>query len=197
MLELREGEVRAVLVLTDPPQAGAATAVERLRAMGLHPILLTGDNRHAAQMVAGSVGINDDDIIAEVLPDGKAAVIAELQARGKVVAVVGDGINDAPALALADLGIAIGTGADVAIEASDLTIVSGDPGGAADAIELSRRTLATIKQNLFWAFAYNVVLIPAAALGYLNPVLAGFAMAFSSLAVIGNALRLRRFRPTR
>ncbi|MEN0014858.1 MAG: heavy metal translocating P-type ATPase [Solirubrobacteraceae bacterium] len=191
------GEVRAVIVLADPPKRGADVAVQRLRRLGLHPVLLTGDNRHAAQLVADEVGIDADDVIAEVLPDGKAEVVARLQAEGRVVAVVGDGINDAPALALADLGIAIGSGTDVAIEASDLTIVSGDPAGAADAIELSRRTLRTIKQNLFWAFAYNVVLIPAAATGYLNPVLAGLAMAASSLVVVGNALRLRRFKPSR
>ncbi len=189
------GEVRAVMVLADPPKRGAAAAVERLRALGLHPILLTGDNAHAAQLIAGDVGINADDVIAGVLPEGKAEVVAKLQAQGRVVAVVGDGMNDAPALALADLGIAIGTGTDIAIEASDLTIVSGDPTGAADAIQLSRRTLRIIKQNLFWAFAYNVVLIPAAAIGYLNPVLAGLAMAASSLLVVGNALRLRRFKP--
>ncbi|MDO9352041.1 MAG: copper-translocating P-type ATPase, partial [Solirubrobacteraceae bacterium] len=189
------GEVRTVIVLADPPKRGAAEAVVRLRALGLHPVLLTGDNEHAAQRIAGEVGINANDVIAGVLPEGKAEVVARLQAQGRVVAVVGDGINDAPALARADLGIAIGTGTDAAIQASDLTIVSGDPAGAADAIALSRRTLRIIKQNLFWAFAYNVVLIPAAATGYLNPVLAGLAMAASSLLVVGNALRLRRFKP--
>ncbi len=189
------GEVRAVFVLADPPKRGAAAAVERLRKLGLHPVLVTGDNRHAAQVVAGQVGINDDDVVAEVLPADKAELVRSLQAQGRVVAVVGDGVNDAPALATADLGIAIGTGTDAAIEASDLTIVSGDPAGAADAIELSRRTLRTIKQNLFLAFAYNVLLIPAAALGYLNPVLAGFAMAASSVVVLLNALRLRRWKP--
>ena len=191
------GEVRAVFVLADPPKRGAAAAIERLRRLGLHPVLATGDNRHAAQAVAEEVGIGEDDVIAEVLPEGKAELVRKLQAEGRVVAAVGDGINDAPALATADLGIAIGTGTDVAIEASDLTIVSGDPAGAADAIELSRRTLRTIKQNLFLAFAYNVLLIPAAAAGYLNPVLAGFAMAASSLVVLLNALRLRRFKPSR
>lgn len=191
------GEVRAVIVLADPPKRGAAAAIERLRRLGLHPVLATGDNRHAAQVVAEEVGIGEQDVIAEVLPEGKAELVRKLQAEGRVVAAVGDGINDAPALATADLGIAIGTGTDVAIEASDLTIVSGDPAGAADAIELSRRTLRTIKQNLFLAFAYNVLLIPAAAAGYLNPVLAGFAMAASSLVVLLNALRLRRFKPSR
>ncbi|MBJ7472508.1 MAG: heavy metal translocating P-type ATPase, partial [Solirubrobacteraceae bacterium] len=189
------GEVRAVFVLADPPKDGAAGAVQRLRTLGLHPVLVTGDNRHAALVVADAVGIRGGDVFAEVLPADKAELVTKLQAQGRVVAVVGDGVNDAPALATADLGIAIGTGTDVAIEASDLTIVSGDPAGAADAIELSRRTLLTIQQNLFIAFAYNVVLIPAAALGYLNPVLAGFAMAASSLVVLGNALRLRRFKP--
>ncbi|MEH3055083.1 MAG: heavy metal translocating P-type ATPase [Patulibacter minatonensis] len=189
------GEVQAVVVLADPPKPGARRAVDRLRALGLRPLLVTGDNRHAATAVGEAVGIDPEDVIAEVLPQGKCDVVHRLQAEGHVVAVVGDGINDAPALATADLGIAIGTGTDVAIQASDLTIVAGDPAGAADAIELSRRTLHTIKQNLFWAFAYNVVLIPAAVAGYLNPVLAGLAMAASSLLVVGNALRLRRFRP--
>ncbi len=189
------GEVRAVFVLADPPKRGAAAAVDRLRRLGLRPVLATGDNRHAAQAIADEVGIETGDVVAEVLPAGKAELVQALQAEGRVVAVVGDGVNDAPALATADLGIAIGTGTNAAIEASDLTIVSGDPAGAADAIELSRRTLRTIKQNLFLAFAYNVVLIPAAALGYLNPVLAGFAMAASSIVVLLNALRLRRFKP--
>ena len=189
------GEVRAVFVLSDPTKRGAGSAVERLRRLGLHPMLLTGDNRHAALRVAEAVGIDPADVIADVLPEGKAQVVADLQAQGRVVAVVGDGINDAPALALADLGIAIGTGTDVAIAAGDLTIVSGDPAGAADAIALSRRTLRVIKQNLFWAFAYNAVLIPAAVTGYLNPVLAGLAMAASSLVVVANALRLRGFKP--
>ncbi|MBO9534776.1 MAG: copper-translocating P-type ATPase [Solirubrobacteraceae bacterium] len=190
------GEARAVVVLADPPKPTAARAVERLRELGLRPLLLTGDNPHVAVSVAAKVGIEPEAVVAGVLPAEKAAHVRELQAAGHVVAVVGDGINDAPALAAADLGIAMGTGTDVAIEASDLTIVGGDPAGAADAIQLSRRTLKTIKQNLFWAFAYNVVLIPAAVAGYLNPVLAGLAMAASSLLVVGNALRLRGFQPT-
>jgi P-type Cu+ transporter len=190
------GEARAVVVLTDPAKPTARRAVERLRALGLRPLLVTGDNRYAAAAIAAQVGIASDDVVSEVLPAGKSDVVRQLQSDGHVVAVLGDGMNDGPALATADLGIAIGTGTDVAIEASDLTIVGGDPSGAADAIELSRRTLRTIKQNLFWAFAYNVVLIPAAVAGYLNPVLAGLAMAASSLLVVGNALRLRRFRPS-
>lgn len=189
------GEARAVVVLSDPPKPSARHAVLRLRALGLRPLLVTGDNRHAAAAVAEQVGIPAEDVRAEVMPADKSAVVHELQSEGRVVAMVGDGINDSPALAAADLGIAMGTGTDVAIEASDLTIVGGDPAGAADAIELSRRTLRTIKQNLFWAFAYNVVLIPAAVAGYLNPMLAGLAMAASSLIVVGNALRLRGFRP--
>ncbi len=189
------GEARAVVVLSDPPKPSARRAVERLQALGLRPLLVTGDNRFAAAAVADQVGIPAEDVRAEVMPADKSAVVQQLQDEGRVVAMVGDGINDGPALAGADLGIAMGTGTDVAIEASDLTIVGGDPLGAADAIELSRRTLRTIKQNLFWAFAYNVVLIPAAVFGYLNPVLAGLAMAASSLIVVGNALRLRGFRP--
>jgi Cu+-exporting ATPase len=187
-----DGRLRAVLVVADTVRPTSAEAIRALRGLGLRPALLTGDTAATARAVATEVGI--DEVVAEVLPDGKADAVRRLQAEGRVVAMVGDGVNDAPALAQADLGIAMGTGTDVAIEASDLTLVSGDLRGAADAIRLSRRTLATIKQNLVWAFAYNVAALPLAALGYLNPVIAGAAMALSSVLVVGNSLRLRRFR---
>jgi P-type Cu+ transporter len=187
-----DGEPHAVLVVADSVKPTSAEAVARLKALGLRPVLLTGDNAMTARAVAAEVGI--DEVIAEVLPADKADVIKRLQAEGRVVAMVGDGVNDAPALAQADLGLAIGTGTDVAIEASDLTLVSGDLRAAADAIRLSRATLRTIKQNLGWAFGYNVAALPLAAAGLLNPVIAGAAMAFSSVSVVGNALRLRRFR---
>jgi P-type Cu+ transporter len=186
-----DGEAKAVFVVADTVKPTSAEAIARLRALGLRPVLLTGDNETTARAVAAEVGI--DEVIAQVLPSEKADVIRRLQAEGRVVAMVGDGVNDAPALAQADLGLAIGTGTDVAIEASDLTLVSGDLRAAADAIRLSRATLRTIKQNLAWAFGYNVAAIPLAAAGLLNPVIAGLAMALSSLSVVANALRLRRF----
>ena len=190
-----DGAVRAVFVIADTPKPSSAGAIKRLRGLGLRPVLLTGDNRTTAEAVAAEVGI--DEVIAEVLPADKAAVVERLQDEGRVVAMVGDGVNDAPALAQADLGLAIGTGTDVAIEASDLTLVSGDLNAAADAIRLSRRTLATIKGNLFWAFAYNLAALPLAVVGLLNPLVAGAAMVFSSLFVVSNSLRLRRFKVDR
>ncbi|NUU19258.1 copper-translocating P-type ATPase [Cellulomonas humilata] len=188
-----DGSPRGVLVLRDPVKATSAQAVAELRALGLRPVLLTGDNAGAARAAAREVGISEDDVIAHVLPADKVAVVARLQAEGARVAMVGDGVNDAAALATADLGLAMGTGTDVAIEAADITLVRGDLRSAGDAIRLSRRTLRVIKQNLFWAFAYNVAAIPLAALGLLNPMIAGAAMALSSVLVVGNSLRLRRF----
>ncbi|MFD6470018.1 heavy metal translocating P-type ATPase [Streptomyces goshikiensis] len=187
-----DGAARGVLTVADAVKETSAEAVTRLRALGLTPVLLTGDNRAVAEAVAREVGI--DEVIAEVLPQDKVEVVRGLQARGRTVAMVGDGVNDAAALAQADLGLAMGTGTDAAIEAGDLTLVRGDLRVAADAIRLSRRTLAIIKGNLFWAFGYNVAALPLAAAGLLNPMIAGAAMAFSSVFVVSNSLRLRSFR---
>ncbi|HYK69825.1 MAG TPA: heavy metal translocating P-type ATPase [Streptosporangiaceae bacterium] len=188
-----DGRVRGVLIVADTIKPTSAEAIARLRGMGLHPVLLTGDNERAARAIASQAGI--DEVIAGVLPEGKAVVISELQAAGRVVAMAGDGINDAAALAQADLGLAMGTGTDAAIESSDLTLVRGDLRAIPEAILLSRRTLRAIKGNLFWAFAYNTVAIPLAAMGLLSPLIAAAAMAFSSLFVVSNSLRLRGFRP--
>jgi Cu+-exporting ATPase len=188
-----DGAVRALLVVTDEPRPTSADAIAALRRLGLTPYLLTGDNPDAARTVAASVGIDADSVRAGVLPAGKVDVVKELQAAGRVVAMVGDGVNDAAALAQADLGLALGSGTDAAIAAADLTLVRTDLHAAADAIRLSRRTLGIIQGNLFWAFAYNVAAIPLAAFGLLSPVIAAAAMALSSIFVVGNSLRLRRF----
>jgi P-type Cu+ transporter len=187
----RDGKALGVLTVADAVKDTSAEAVRELRALGLTPVLLTGDTRAVAEKVAAEVGVAE--VYAEVVPEEKVSLVERLQAQGRTVAMVGDGVNDAAALATADLGLAMGTGTDVAIEAGDLTLVRGDLRVAADAIRLARRTLATIKGNLYWAFGYNVAALPLAASGLLNPMIAGFAMAFSSVFVVFNSLRLRSF----
>jgi Cu+-exporting ATPase len=193
-----DSSVIGIISLAESIKDSSAAAIGRLKALGLRPILLTGDNAAVAAQVAAAVGIAAEDVFADVLPAGKVDAVKRLQEHGATVAMAGDGVNDAAALAQADLGIAMGSGTDVAIEAADLTVMGNDLGQVATAIELSRKTLATIKTNLFWAFFYNAIGIPVAALGLLNPMIAGAAMAASSVLVVANSLRLRRFgRPAR
>ena len=192
-----DGTPAGVVTVRDTVKPGSAAAVAEFRGLGLTPVLLTGDNAGAAEAVAAEVGIDPDNVIAGVRPEQKVERISALQDAGKNVAMVGDGVNDAAALAKADLGLAMGSGTDVAIEAGDITLMNNDLRSAVDAVRLSRRTLRTIHGNLFWPFAYNVALIPVAAFGLLNPMLAGIAMAFSSVFVVSNSLRLRGFRSVR
>jgi Cu+-exporting ATPase len=186
-----DGKVRGAIAVIDDVKPSAAPAVAELRALGLHPVLLTGDNEATARAVAAAAGI--DEVIAGTLPDGKAAVIAGLQAQGKQVAMVGDGVNDAPALAAADLGLAVGSGTDVAMSAADLILLRDDLRTVPDAIRLSRATFRTIRRNLVWAFGYNVAALPLAAIGFLNPIIAAAAMTLSSVFVVASSLRLQRF----
>ena len=190
-----DGQARAAIVVADQLKPHAAVAVARIRRLGIRPLLVTGDNEHAARSVAAELGIPAADVLAGVKPEGKVEAVRDLQAGGTAVALVGDGVNDAAALAQADLGMAVGTGTDAAIGAADLTLVGGDPLSIVTAIELARATMTVIRANLAWASGYNLVAIPLAALGYLNPLFAGVAMSASSLIVVGNSLRLRRFRP--
>ena len=192
-----DGQAKAAIVIADQLRPGAGAAVARLHRLGLRTVLLTGDNEQTARAVARQVGIADGDVFAGVRPEGKAEVIRRLQDGGQPAAFAGDGVNDAAALAQASLGMAIGTGTDAAIGAADLTLVSGDPAAIADAVQLARATMTVIRTNLAWAFGYNVIAIPLAALGYLNPLFAGIAMSASSLIVVANSLRLRRFKATR
>ena len=188
-----DDDIAGVITVRDTIKDTSAAAIAQLQELGLTPYLLTGDNEGAARAVAREVGIDPANVFAGVMPDEKVSKVIELQEAGKTVAMVGDGVNDAAALAQADLGLAMGAGTDVAIEASDITLMNSDLRSAASAIRLSRKTFSTIKGNLFWAFAYNVILIPVAAAGFLNPLFAGLAMAFSSVFVVGNSLRLRAF----
>ena len=192
-----DGRARAVLVVADQLRPHAAEAVTRLRRLGIRPLLITGDNSRAARSAAAELGLQGPDVRAEVKPEGKVEAVRDLQAGGTAVALVGDGVNDAAALAQADLGLAVGSGADAAIGAADLTLIGGDPLSIVTAVELARATMGVIRANLAWASGYNLVAIPLAALGYLNPLFAGVAMSASSLIVVGNSLRLRRFRPGR